>query len=89
MTKPEVIAPANPASNISESTNVRDVILSIVPEIAAPGEVKNSLNLLSLTMIDMTNGYRIAINHVRLNNIFKIKAIPKKITKYNNMETNS
>lgn len=89
MTNPEVIVPTNPDSKISESTSVREVILSIVPEIASPGEVKNSLNLLSLTIIEITNGYKIAINHVLLNNIFKINAIPKKMTKYKSTETNS
>lgn len=89
MTNPEVIVPTKPESKISESTIVREVILSIVPEIATPGEVKNSLNLLSLTIIEMTNGYNTAMSHVLRKSIFKINAIPKKITKYNNIETNN
>lgn len=36
-----------------------------------------------------TIGYRMDISQVLLKSIFKIKAIPKKMTKYNIMETTS
>jgi len=87
MTIPETIVPTNPDNNIIISTTVNDVILENVLEIACAGFVKYSLSELSPTINEMTKGYKNAINQVRLNNIFKIKAMPKNITKYNNTDT--
>src|SRR5699024_11729868 len=64
------------------STSGREIILLKVADIALYVVVKYSLIRLSPTMIDIIIGYKIAINHVRRNNIFKIKAIPKNIMKY-------
>ncbi len=87
MTIPDTMVPTKPDDKIIISTRAKDVIFENVLENASPGPVKYSPRLLSPTIKEITNGYRMAINHVLLNSIFKINAIPKKITKYNTTDT--
>src|SRR5699024_7876234 len=86
--KPDTIAPRSPDVSISKSITGRDIIVWNVSVTAILGWVKYSPNVLSATTIEIINGYNIAINHVRRNSIFKIKAIQKNMTKYNKIETN-
>lgn len=86
---PDTIVPANPDDKIMISTKVNVSVFDQTSANAAPGPVKNCKNECSLIIKITINGYTIAINHVFRSNIFKINAIPKNITKYNNTETTS
>src|SRR5699024_5048897 len=81
------IAPINPNVKITISITGKETIVWNVSGIDVLGWVKYSPRVLSATTIDMIIGYDTAISHVRRNSIFKIKAIPKNMTKYNNIDT--
>lgn len=87
MTTPETIVPTRPEDKIITSTIVNVSVFDHASAKAAPGPVKNCKKECSLIIKITMNGYTIAINHVFRSNIFKINAIPKNITKYNNTET--
>ncbi len=84
---PDTIVPANPATNMAISTGVICISLEKASENADPGAFKYSIVDILSTIINTTNGYKNAINHVLRNNIFNINAIPKKMTKYNIIDT--
>lgn len=84
---PDTMVPRNPEDKITISTIGKDVIVWNVSDIAMVGCVKYSPIVLFPTIIEITNGYKMDINHVRRNNIFKIKANPKNMTKYNITDT--
>ena len=86
MTTPETIVPTKPEDRMTISTTGSEIIVWNVSEMDVPGDVKYSDTLLSPTITEITIGYRTDISHVLRNNIFKIKAIPKNITKYSTME---
>lgn len=81
MTIPDTIVPIKPDNKIIISTAANESIFEYVLEIACPGLVKYSPRELSPTITEMTNGYKMAINHVLRSSIFRIKESPKKITK--------
>lgn len=87
MTRPETIVPASPDNKIIISAILIATICDPNAEKDTLGAVKYSNKVLSPVINNIINGYNIAITHVPLSNIVKIKDIPKKITKYSNIET--
>lgn len=82
-----MIVPARPDDNTIISTGVIFINFVKAVEKEPPGSLKYAVVGKSSTIIITTIGYKNDINHVFLNNIFKINASPKNMTKNNNIET--
>src|SRR5699024_3655256 len=84
---PETMAPTNPEMRMIQSTTVIPTNTLKAVEKASDGAVKYLLTGIPSIIIITIKGYKKAINHVLRSSIFKIKANPKKITKYKIIET--